>query len=156
MTSRYRSSMYKTVTQVGAVPVDDSGNHEEKILLETLHQTRGRNNIIVKESFESPEIFGPKMWFTLHNGASHYPIEASDIYAEKMKNFITALPIMIPCENCKVHALKFIESRKDKLFEICKTRESLFNFFVDFHNDVNERQQKKILSYSDVRKLYNM
>jgi hypothetical protein len=145
--------MYKTVTQVGAVPVNDSENHEKTILLQTSHhQTKD----IVKESFESPEIFGPKMWFTLHNGASHYPVEASDIYADKMKNFIIALPIMIPCENCKIHAIKFIESRKDKLFEICKRRESLFNFFVDFHNDVNARQQKKILSYSDVRQLYNM
>jgi hypothetical protein len=152
MNSRNRSSIYKTVTQVGAVPVDEQENHEKTILL----QTSSHQSTDVKENFESPEIFGPKMWFTLHNGASHYPVEASDIYAEKMRNFIIALPIMIPCENCKIHAIKFIELRKDKLFEICKKRDTLFDFFVDFHNNVNERQGKKILSYKEARQIYQM
>ena len=147
MTSRNRSNIYKTVTQVGMVPVIESA-HEKIIILE--------KKTGVQENFESPEIFGPKMWFTLHNGAAHYPIEASDIYAEQMKNFIIALPIMIPCENCKIHAINFIESRKDKLFIICNKRETLFDFFVDFHNYVNERQGKPKLSYSDARKIYGI
>jgi hypothetical protein len=143
MTSRTRNYLYKTVTHVGVVPVNEAVKR-----LETNNQTGDD----VNES--SPEVWGPKMWFVLHNGAAHYPFEASDIYAEKMKNFILALPIMIPCENCKNHALRFIESRKDKLFIICKKRETLFDFFVDFHNDVNKRQGKKEVSYIEARQIY--
>ena len=36
----------------------------------------------------NPNVWGPSFWFTLHNGASKYPVSATPIYIEKMKNFI--------------------------------------------------------------------
>ena len=107
-----------------------------------------------KKSSNDPKIWGPHFWYTLHNGAFHYPEQASTLYVERMKNFIIGIPVMLPCENCKNHSTLFIEEHKSKLNQICSNRNSLFNFFVDFHNKVNERYNKPILSYEEAYNIY--
>jgi len=109
----------------------------------------------IKENFASPEVWGPRFWFTLHNGALNYPSLANPLCIERMKNFILAIPIMIPCHTCKDHALAYIETHKDYLDMICAERDKLFKFFVDFHNYVNKRQNKPEMSYDDAYKLYD-
>lgn len=104
--------------------------------------------------FSSPDVFGPAQWFSYHTGALGYPINPSPITIERMKNFILGIPIMIPCKNCQEHATAFIESRYSELDKICSTRDSLFKFFVDFHNQVNIRKNKPQMSYEEAYKLY--
>lgn len=101
-----------------------------------------------------PEVWGPAFWFSLHNGAVRYPENASPITKERMKGFIFGIPVMLPCENCKEHATSHIEANWDKLDDIVSGRTKLFNFFVDFHNYVNKRYNKPIMSYKDAFKLY--
>ena len=101
-----------------------------------------------------PRIWGPAFWFTLHNGAIRYPIKASRICAERMKGFILGIPVMIPCEKCQDHATSYIEANYSKIDEIVSGREQLFNFFVSFHNNVNERYNKPIMSNEDAYALY--
>ena len=103
----------------------------------------------------SPDVFGPPFWFTLHNGASKYPDDPSSIVQTKMKNFIIAIPVMLPCLKCKDHATSYIESNLEKLDTIVSSRKNLFNFFVDFHNYVNKNYGKNILSYEQAEQLYN-
>ena len=99
-------------------------------------------------------VWGPAFWFTLHNGAARYPIKASLICAERMKGFILGMPVMIPCEKCQDHATSYIEANYCRLDEIVSGREQLFNFFVSFHNNVNERYNKPIMSNEDAYALY--
>lgn len=94
------------------------------------------------ENTSAPDVFGPAFWFTLHNGASKYPIEASPIQAEKMKGFIKGIPVMLPCEKCSSHAQTYIESKDNELDDIVSGREKLFTFFWEFHNYVNRRYGK--------------
>jgi len=101
-----------------------------------------------------PRVWGPAFWFTLHNGAARYPIKASPICAERMKGFILGMPIMIPCEKCQDHATSHIEANYGRLDKIVSGREQLFNFFVSFHNYVNERYNKPIMSNEDAYALY--
>lgn len=101
-----------------------------------------------------PEIFGPSLWFSLHIGSTKYPINASPITVYRMKNFLYGLPIMIPCEKCKQHAISYIESNDNNLDSICSGRETLFCFFVDFHNMVNEILQKPIMTYEKAKDMY--
>jgi hypothetical protein len=103
----------------------------------------------------SPKVWGPPLWFTLHNSASKYPMSPSAIVREKMKNIIIGLPVLLPCEVCKEHATAYIEKYFDQLDEICSTRDNLFKFFVDFHNKVNERHDKPLMTYETAYKLYN-
>jgi FAD-linked sulfhydryl oxidase len=110
-----------------------------------------------KEHYKNtdPSVWGPKFWFTLHNGALNYPSLANPLCIERMKNFIIGIPVMIPCLKCQEHATSFIEKHKDYLDYICSKRDTLFKFFVDFHNQVNERQGKPLMSYEDAYKLYD-
>lgn len=101
-----------------------------------------------------PDIFGPPFWFTLHNGAAHYPIKASPLCAQRAKGFILGIPVMIPCANCSDHATAHIESVRDKLDQIVSGRDAFFKFTVDFHNYVNARYNKPIMSVHDAYKLY--
>lgn len=101
-----------------------------------------------------PEVFGPALWFSLHNASVKYPEKASPIAREKMRGVIIGLPMLVPCDNCFNHCTSFVESKWEELDTICSTRENLFNFFVDFHNKVNQRHGKPLMSYEDAWKLY--
>lgn len=103
----------------------------------------------------NPAVWGPSFWFTLHNGSSKYPVKASKIHQERMKGFILGIPMMLPCSGCKPHAIAYIESIKPKLNTIVSGRDNLFKFFVDFHNEVNERYNKKKMGYHEAYKMYS-
>ena len=101
-----------------------------------------------------PDVWGSAFWFSLHNGASVYPVKATSICAERMKGFIIGIPIMIPCEKCQDHATAYIEQNYHRLNEIVSSRQNLFNFFVSFHNYVNERYGKPQMGYEEAYDLY--
>lgn len=107
------------------------------------------------EDPDKPNVFGPPMWFTFHNGARKYPIRASPICAQRMKGYIIGIPVTIPCETCSDEATAYIESRRDQLDNIVSGRDPLFRFFVDFHNHVNKRLGKPEMAYVDAYNMYN-
>ena len=102
-----------------------------------------------------PKVWGPAFWFTLHTSSAFYPEKASPIVKERMKNRILAIPYEIPCSNCRVHAIDFIEKHRDKLDMIVSGKHSLGSFYVDFHNQVNKRYGKPIWTYEQAYKLYS-
>ncbi len=102
-----------------------------------------------------PDVWGPAFWFSLHNGANHYPLEASPCVIDRTVGFIKGLPMMLPCIECKEHANRFIAEHESSLHAVCKTRDSLFKFYVDFHNSVNERKRKPTMSVAAAKQLYN-
>jgi len=106
------------------------------------------------ENSGNPLVFGPPLWFSLHNGAARYPQHPSTIWKERMKNFILGIPIMIPCEKCMIHANAYIYSELNNLDLIVSSREELFKFFWKFHNYVNVRLNKQEISLEDAYKLY--
>ena len=101
-----------------------------------------------------PQIWGPCFWFSLHNGATLYPKNASPFWRKRMKNFILGIPVMIPCEDCCYHATAYIDSRKHELDTIVMTRENVMLFFIDFHNFVNARYGKRELSTAEAKDLF--
>jgi hypothetical protein len=101
-----------------------------------------------------PTVWGPPFWFTLHNSAASYPINPSSHCAKRMKGFILGIPVMLPCEKCKVHAISYIDQHYDDLDKIVSSRDELFSFFVSFHNNVNKRNGKALMSKEDAMILY--
>jgi hypothetical protein len=100
-----------------------------------------------------PKVWGPALWFVLHTCAAHYPINGgSPVAKAKIKGFIEGLPYFLPCSDCGNHAQAFIDSRN--LDEALESRKTLFEFFVDFHNKVNERHRKPLMSATDAYNLY--
>uniref|UniRef100_A0A6C0CZD7 thiol oxidase n=1 Tax=viral metagenome TaxID=1070528 RepID=A0A6C0CZD7_9ZZZZ len=111
-------------------------------------------NTSIDRSIDSLSIWGPKFWYSLHNGAAKFPLIASNLYINKIKGFIIGLPYILPCEKCTKHAIMFIKKHYDRLDDICSGRIKLFNFFVDFHNEINVINGKHIMSYENAYKLY--
>uniref|UniRef100_A0A6C0LVE6 thiol oxidase n=1 Tax=viral metagenome TaxID=1070528 RepID=A0A6C0LVE6_9ZZZZ len=103
----------------------------------------------------NPAVWGPAMWFSLHNGAYKYPKKASPFWKNRMKSFIQGIPVMLPCEVCADHACAYIESQKHYLEEVVSGRENLIIFFVNFHNFVNRKLGKPEMSLKDVNKMFS-
>lgn len=103
----------------------------------------------------NPEVWGPAFWFSLHNGALRYPIQASPTWKERMKHFILGIPVMVPCEKCADHATAHLEANYYRMDEIVSSRSNLFEFFWEFHNFVNERLNKPKMSLDNAYKMYS-
>jgi hypothetical protein len=101
-----------------------------------------------------PKVWGPALWFSLHVGATKYPVKASQICAELMKGFIFGIPIMVACEKCSEHARAHIEANYHRLDKICSGRDELFKFFWEFHSFVNKRYNKPNLTLEEAWAMY--
>jgi hypothetical protein len=106
-------------------------------------------------TMSDPSVWGQAFWFTLHNGSSKYPISASPFTINRMKGFINGIPTMLPCPECKIHANNHIEKNKNNLDDICSGRMKLFKFFVDFHNIVNKKYNKPIITVDEAYSIYD-
>jgi hypothetical protein len=106
-------------------------------------------------NFANPEGWGPAFWFSLHNGAMRFPKNATPTWQERMKNFIIGIPVMVPCEQCGIHATAYIEQNYNNLDSVVKGRDTLVKFFCDFHNYVNKRVNKPEMSLDNCIKLYS-
>ena len=102
----------------------------------------------------NPDVWGPAFWFILHNGAINFPIKSSTTWSERMKHFILGIPVMVPCEKCADHATAYLEANRDNIDKAVSGRMSLFAFYVDFHNFVNKRLDKKEMSLTEAYKIY--
>ncbi len=107
------------------------------------------------QSTANPAVWGRPYWISKHISAAHYPVQASKLTKERMKGAILAIPYEIPCAACRPHANAFIESKSEELDNIVSGRKQLFNFYVDFHNKVNERHNKKVWSYEEAWEVYH-
>ena len=99
-----------------------------------------------------PTIFGPSLWFTLHNGAVNYPERPTEKTRSLMKMFITGLPAIVSCDTCREHLYAYI--LKSDLDEVSSSRNSLFKFFVDLHNYVNLRTGKSSIDVDRAKETY--
>jgi hypothetical protein len=149
--SRYKGPVVHTKERyVPPVPVVD--NHTATSSQSDTHmkwQTKHHVNTM------DPKVWGPSFWFTLHNGAARYPIAAAPVAKDRMKGYIIGIPGMLPCAVCQTHATNHIENNRDNLDDICSGREKLFKFFVNFHNIVNKRYNKPVVSVEEAYKMYN-
>lgn len=100
----------------------------------------------------NPAKWGSHAWAMFHYIAVSYPLSPS--YSMKMHaiNFIKSLPFLLPCETCRMHSRVFIDSVNLEMATANKNE--FFKFFVDFHNYVNARKNKSVLSYSHAYELY--
>jgi hypothetical protein len=106
-----------------------------------------------KVTTSSPEVNGPPFWFTLHNGAAHLPKNISPISMARIRGFIDGIPEMQPCTVCSEHARAYIEKNRNEIDKMT-TGDEVFKFFVDFHNYVNKRLNKRIVSVEEAKVMY--
>jgi len=103
----------------------------------------------------NPEVWGPAFWFSLHNGALRYPVNAAPLWRQRMKHFILGIPVMVPCEKCSDHATAYIEGNYQRIDNVVSGREELFKFFWEFHNYVNKRLGKPLMTLRATYTMYS-
>jgi len=89
----------------------------------------------------SPMLWGPTYWFVLHHAAKQNPNDF-DVFLE---NFVDILP----CPGCTKHAKKFLAQMPFRL-----DGNEAFSYTCLFHNTVNERQKKLVLSLEEAHADY--
>jgi len=103
-------------------------------------------------SSSDPNVFGPPLWFTLHNSSVTYPENPTAFIQNTMINLLTSLHLLIPCQVCKEHFVSYLATVNLK--DVTKSRESLFIFFVNIHNYVNNRYNKPQMTIKEAKQLY--
>jgi hypothetical protein len=94
----------------------------------------------------TPDIWGPKLWKSIHFIALAYPVNPTDDQKKNYKLFFESLSNVIPCSICA-------NNYKDHLKElplneaVLKDRETLVKWTIDVHNLVNKETNKEILSH---------
>lgn len=100
-----------------------------------------------------PHLWGPALWLFLHISSVNYSPDSQE-QINRCVEFVRNLPYMLPCYSCSEHAKKYVADQEDELPTICSTRKGLFEFYVDFHNYVNNRQGKRLFSYDEAWNMY--
>ena len=121
--------------------------------------TNNSIDIVLKDmkvnSINSPDVWGSAFWFINHLGSVSAPENIPIEKREKYWGFIDGIPEMLECDNCKVHAREYVDFHEPWKDRICSSRDNLVKFFVDFHNAVNERNGKPIISYDEIYKQFS-
>lgn len=101
-----------------------------------------------------PAIWGQEFWSVIHLVAFTYPESPSGYKKKSVKLLFENLCPNLPCVGCSAHCLKYIVDTPPKL----DSRSTLIKWTIDFHNDVNKRTGKRILSeeeaYEKIKEKY--
>ena len=98
------------------------------------------------------KIWGPSAWKFLHSVALVYPENPTDKDKQNYFNFYMNLQNILPCPRCKENYKKHLE-----IFPLQKALEnnqSLFQWTVDIHNEVNKINNSRIYTYKEALDLY--
>lgn len=86
-----------------------------------------------------PECFGPPMWSTIHNIMRTYTPDKQ----LALRAFMTSLADLFPCATCAPHAQAAVKNMR------VDSTASALKWSIDFHNSVNARLGKHVLSYPE-------
>ena len=95
--------------------------------------------------------WGPKLWIILHTFSYNYSENPTHEEIVNAKNFFMSICLLLPCDYCKNHCNEFIISNPPR----CENRNSLINWVLLFHNNVNRRLHKKPWTRTQLDKIFD-
>ena len=102
-----------------------------------------------------PKIWGPSAWDFIHTVALGYPSSPTITCKHNYRNFYTNIGNILPCPVCQKHYNEFLSGRLLDIDEALESTESLFNWTVDAHNNVNQNNRKPIWTYAKAVEKYH-
>ena len=93
----------------------------------------------------NPVYWGPAAWHFIHALAAAYPINPAESDKEIYKAFFDVLPFVLPCPVCGKHLKENLQTIPIRL----GSRQELFEWTVDLHNEVNKQKGKKTYNYEE-------
>lgn len=97
-----------------------------------------------------PNIWGKHGWKFLHYVAQGFPHNPSYDEKKMYKDFFTNIQNILPCYKCQQHYKQHLQNNPitDTILE---SKENLENWVINIHNQVNQNNQKSILSFDQAR-----
>jgi hypothetical protein len=95
-----------------------------------------------------PSVWGPLFWHTIHITALGYPQNPSYAQKRAAKEFYESLSFLIPCPVCREHYQNHLQ--RLPITPHLDTRQDLFKWTVELHNEVNTLLGKPRLLESEV------
>lgn len=96
----------------------------------------------------APHVWGPHGWKFMHAVALAYPENPSAEEKKAAFQFFTSLEYMLPCESCKQNFRKEIAAMP--VIPALESKQTLNEWLTTFHNSVNKRLNKTIMSPEQV------
>jgi hypothetical protein len=97
-------------------------------------------------------IWGPSAWTFLHAVSFAYPEEPTLEHKTAAFNLFDSLKFLLPCGECCSHYCTVFD--KTALQQALESRDKFSRWLVEFHNSVNLRLKKPVVSYKQVSKTY--
>jgi len=107
-----------------------------------------------KNSISEPTKFGPGTWYFIHTMARD---ATSEDKKKLFSHFMNHVSLNLPCKNCQHHCQQYIKSNPlTPYWTIMEGGKDvgLFKWTWMFHNAVNQRLQKPIVPWSEVKQMY--
>ena len=136
----------KNISNKDSVPVYKSQTAENKEVEQMQKIEQSSNQVRHSTKKGSRALWGRPFWFSLHYGALNLPDVLDSEDQQMIYNFITSIPIFLPCDTCKNHAYDYIKKGNHDFKHIVSTKENVFEFFWRFHNVVNKSVGKPQIS----------
>lgn len=95
----------------------------------------------IQKFSNDPKIWGPHAWIFLHTIASQYPVRPTMAEKQKYKTFFTVLPSVLPCVQCGVNMMTYIQNNYSAFVNAFDSRQALFQWTVAFHTHVNSNER---------------
>ena len=102
------------------------------------------------------DLWGPSAWKFLHAIAHTYPAAPDDQQIAQFTKFFDALPDVIPCPSCGLHARQYFDSHQAELTQALRSGPRLQRFVHAFHNAVNASRDPPVppMDFEVVRQIY--
>ena len=100
----------------------------------------------------NPKFWGPHAWVFLHVITMNYPKEPTDSDKQIYISFFKNLQYIIPCEKCAYHYKRHI--KEYPIEQALETRETIIQWLINIHNEVNKELGKPLYTYDQVIEEY--
>ena len=94
-----------------------------------------------------PELWGSHAWIFLHAVTMHYPNNPTPQDRQNMRNFFNSVQYILPCDICSQNLQRHM-SRYPLTNNVLASKDSLINWLIDIHNEVNKQNHKSVYSYN--------
>ncbi len=91
------------------------------------------------------KLWGSQGWHFIHYVCLNYPTNPTEQDAKNYMTFLESLKNVLPCEICSHNWAEKMEKTPPDF----TNRQKLFEWSVDRHNEINELDGKKVLSYEE-------
>ena len=98
-----------------------------------------------------PKVFGPGTWITTHVYSLVCEQSGRKRDYRQFASYTYRMIHALPCGKCRRHAVRYLDRHA---IPMSKLEGSIFRWTVDFHNSVNRRLKKPVVTEQQAREMF--